>query len=245
MMDLPRALIVDLDDTILDSDSNADDVWLEVCREFAGRLGVVTAEELHTAVMPSRDWLWGDIERARIGRLDLWQARRDILTRALARLRISNSPVVEGMADRYTVIREEKLKPFPGAIDTLLRLKEAGIRMGLLTNGSSESQRGKVDKHGLAEFFDHIQIEGEFGIGKPDERAFLNALHVLGVSPAEAWMIGDNLDFDIHAAQQVGIYAVWVDAHGDGLPNGTTVRPDRTIRSLRCKGAKPLAGRMP
>lgn len=231
-MDLPKALLVDLDDTILDSDSNADVVWLEVCKEFTCRFGSVTVENLHAAVMDARGWLWGDLERARKARLDLWQARRDILTRALARLRISNPPVVDGMADRYAAIREEELKPFPGAIDTLRRLKAAGIRMGLLTNGSSESQQGKVDKHGLAEFFDHIQIEGEFGIGKPDERAFRNALHVLGVSPADTWMIGDNLDFDIHAAQQLGIYAIWVDAPGNGLPTGTPVRPDRTIRSL-------------
>ena len=53
-----------------------------------------------------------------------------------------------------------------------------------------------------------------------------------GVGPAETWMIGDNLDFDILGAQQVGIYAVWVDAHRKGLPAGTTVRPDRTIGSL-------------
>lgn len=232
VMDLPKALLIDLDDTVLDSDSNADEVWLEVCREFAGRLDGVTPEELHAAVMDSRGWLWGDLERARKARLDLWQARRDILTRSLARLGISNSPIVDGMADRYAAIRDEELKPFPGAIDTLRRLKAAGIRMGLLTNGSSESQRGKIERHGLAEFFDHIQIEGEFGIGKPHERAFRNALNALGVSPAEAWMIGDNLDFDIHAAQQIGTHAVWVDSQGNGLPEGTSVCPNRTIRSL-------------
>ena len=231
-MVLPKALLVDLDDTILDSDSNADEAWLEVCREFAPCLGSVSAKELHAAVVDARGWLWGDLERARRGRLDLWQARRDILTRSLARLGISNSPIVDGMADRYADVREEKLEPFPGAIDTLRRLKAAGVRMGLLTNGSSESQRGKIEKHGLAVFFDHIQIEGEFGIGKPHERAFRNALHVLGVSPADTWMIGDNLDFDVRAAQRLGIYAVWVDAPGNGFPEGTTVRPDRTIRSL-------------
>ena len=136
------------------------------------------------------------------------------------------------MADRYAAIRESTLKPFLGAIDTLLRLKKAGIHMGLLTNGSSESQRGKIDKFGLTGLFEHIQIEEEFGIGKPDERAFLNALDTLGVGTADAWMIGDNLDFDILGAQRVGIYAVWVDAQGGGLPDGTTVRPDRIIRSL-------------
>ena len=136
------------------------------------------------------------------------------------------------MADRYATMRNEKLKPFPGAIDTLRRLKGQGRRLVLLTNGSSESQRGKIDKHGLAEFFDHIQIEGEFGIGKPDERAYRNALDALDVRPSDAWMIGDNLDFDIHAAQQLGIYAVWVDAHGNGLPDEITVHPDRIVRSI-------------
>ena len=136
------------------------------------------------------------------------------------------------MADRYATKRDETLRPFPGAIDTLRRLKAAGVRMGLLTNGSSESQRGKIDKHGLAEFFDHIQIEGEFGIGKPDKRAFRNALDVLGAAPNEAWMIGDNLITDIRGTQQIGIHAVWVDSQGNGLPEGTSVRPDRTIRSL-------------
>ena len=136
------------------------------------------------------------------------------------------------MADRYATIREEKLKPFPGAIDTLRRLKGTGRRMGLLTNGRSESQRAKIDKYDLAGFFDHIQIEEEFGIDKPDERAFLNALDVLGVTPADACMVGDNLEWDVHGAQRVGIYAVWMDAHGNGLPDGSTVRPNRTIRSL-------------
>ena len=231
-MVLPKALLIDLDDTILDSDSNADEVWLEVCREFAGRLDGVAPEDLHAAVMASRGWLWGDLERARKARLDLPQARRDLLTRAFNHFAIADAAIVECMSDRYSYLREEELKPYPGAIDALQQLRNTGVRMGLLTNGSSESQRGKINKHGLARFFDHIQIEGEFGVGKPDERAFRNALNALGVSSAETWMIGDNLDFDIHAAQQLGIYAVWVDAPGNGFPANTTVRPDRTITSL-------------
>ena len=232
MMDLPKALIIDLDDTILDSGGNDDDVWCQVCREFAPRLGNVSAKHLHTAVMDAQDWLWGDLERARRGRLDLPQARRDLLTRALTHLAILDAAVLDEMSDRYSYLRDERLRPFPGAIDALQRLRDTGVRMALLTNGSSDSQRGKVDKHGLSEFFDHIQIEGEFGIGKPDERAFQNALRALRVGPHDAWMIGDNLDFDIHAAQQIGIYAIWMDAHDNGLPVETTVRPDRIITSL-------------
>ena len=231
-MCLPGALLLDLDDTILDSYGDPDAVWLRLCHEFAGGLAGVTPEEMHAAVKSSRDWLWGDPERARRGRLDLPQSRRDIVLGAFGRLDNTDSPTAVRMADRYTTAGEEAVRPFPGAIDTLRLLQEAGIRLGLITNGGSEMQRGKIERFNLGGFFEHIQIEGELGIGKPDERAFRHALDALGVRPDDAWMVGDNLEFDIRGAQQAGIYAVWVDARGGGLPDGTAVRPDKTIGSL-------------
>ena len=80
--------------------------------------------------------------------------------------------------------------------------------------------------------FDHIQIEGEHGFGKPEERAYLHAMQALGVSAPETWMIGDNLEWEVVTPQRLGIYAIWIDVHGDGLPQGSTVKPDRIIRSL-------------
>jgi putative hydrolase of the HAD superfamily len=45
-------------------------------------------------------------------------------------------------------------------------------------------------------------------------------------------MIGDNLEWEIEVPQRLGLYAIWMDAHGEGLPAGTSVKPDRIIRSL-------------
>ena len=231
-MKLPKVLLLDLDDTILDWYSDPDLAWLQLCREFAAILGDVPAEVLQADVLQARDWYWSDMERARLGSLNLLQASRDILLRAFAEFDIPDSPLVTRMVKRYNHIRDEAMRPFPGAIATLRRLQETDIRLGLLTNGSAEMQRAKIERFSVAEYFDHIQIEGEFGIGKPEERAFQHALESLGVGHTEAWMVGDNLEFDIRGAQQVGIYAVWVDTQGTGLPDGTTVRPDMTIRSL-------------
>lgn len=231
-MALPKAILLDLDDTILDSYSDPDAVWLQLCNEFADGLDNVTPDMLFSALGESREWFWRDSERARRGRLDLMQARRDIVTAALVHLGIQSSPIVEEMAYKYTTIREEGVRPFPGTIATLERLREAGTTMALITNGSAEMQRSKIERFDLAKHFDHVQVEGEFGIGKPDERAFWHALEILGVAASEAWMVGDNLEADIQGAQQVGIRAIWMDSAGRGLPDTTQIQPDRVIGTL-------------
>ncbi|MDE2934821.1 MAG: HAD family hydrolase [Chloroflexota bacterium] len=231
-MNLPRALLVDLDDTILDAHRNPDAAWIGVCREFAGLLGAASPEALHEAILEARDWIWGDPDRSRRARLNMTGTRREIVRRALGRLDLPYSPAAKAMADRFTALRDEAIRPFPGALDTLRRLKEASIRLALLSNGDGPTQRGKIERFALEGYFDHVQIEGEFGAGKPDERAFRNALAALGVEPADAWMVGDNLEADILGAQQVGVHAIWVDPDGAGVPAGSPVRPDRVIAAL-------------
>jgi putative hydrolase of the HAD superfamily len=136
------------------------------------------------------------------------------------------------MADKFTLIRDEELSVFPGAHETLDSLKQLGVRLALVTNGAAEPQRAKVNRFALEERFDHVQIEGEHGFGKPEERAYVHAMEALGVGPRETWMVGDNLEWEIVAPQRLGIYAVWYDGYATGLPPGCQIRPDRIIRSL-------------
>ena len=107
------------------------------------------------------------------------------------------------------------------------------LALALVTNGAAVDQRPKVTRFDLARRFDHIQIEGEHGFGKPEERAYRHAAACLGLTPAECWMVGDNLEWEVAAPQRLGIFSVWYDGHGNGLPVETTIRPDLTIRSLR------------
>jgi HAD superfamily hydrolase (TIGR01509 family) len=120
----------------------------------------------------------------------------------------------------------------PEAHETLDRLKELDLKLALITNGVAEPQRAKVVRFALEHRFDHIQIECEHGFGKPEERAYKHAMEVLGVGPQETWMVGDNLEWEIVAPQRLGIYAVWHDAYGVGLPADSPIRPDRIIRRL-------------
>ena len=231
--ELPKAIILDLDDTILDS-GDADASWRRVCADFAGNFDGVAPGRFFDALIEARDGFWDNDRQARQGRLDLLAARRTIFTRALSSLGVASpeSGLIDTMARRYTVLRDEAVTPFRGALAALERLRGSGVKLALLTNGSSEKQWAKIRQFGLAGFFDHIQVEGDLGSGKPDAQAFNYALTALEVRPEQAWMVGDNLLADIEGAQRAGIFAIWIDAHGTGLDTGDGVTPDRVVRTL-------------
>ena len=124
------------------------------------------------------------------------------------------------------------MAPLPDAIDTVRWLRESGRRLALLTNGAQSAQRRKIARFEIADLFDAIFVEGELGFGKPDERVYRRALSALDVKPADAWMVGDNLEWDVAAPQKLGMSGVWIDARGRGIPDQSAVKPDYIVRSL-------------
>ena len=106
------------------------------------------------------------------------------------------------------------------------------MRLALVTNGAADIQRAKIDRFSLAGLFDHLQIEGEHGFGKPEAVAYLHAMRALGVEARDAWMVGDNLEWEVAAPQRLGIYAIWHGHLGRGLPPTSAARPDRIITRL-------------
>ena len=230
--DLPRAILFDLDDTILTYTAKVDSCWRTVCNRFAVEVPGLTPDRLLAEIDRVRDWYWSDPERHRRGRLDLERARQELVGIALQALGADRPDLARRIVQDFSALRDETLRPVPGALEMLRRLRRLGVRLALVSNGSGAAQRSKIDRFGLAPLFDAIVIEGEFGAGKPDERVYLYACEQLGVAPAEAWMIGDRLDWDVEAPQRLGILAIWVDKAGQGLPPSSPVRPDRIIRSV-------------
>jgi putative hydrolase of the HAD superfamily len=135
-------------------------------------------------------------------------------------------------AEAFHALRGSQIRLFPGAFETLDALRAAGVRMALITNGPSEIQRAKIDRFDLARRFHHVQVEGECGFGKPDPRAYHHALAAIDAAPHEAWIVGDNLEWEVAAPQRLGIHAIWCDPYRAGLPSGGSVTPDRIIHAL-------------
>lgn len=235
MKQLPRAMLIDMDETILSAYGRPDIAWNNVTSEFAGEFAPLLPQQVAAAILDSGRKFWATAEAA--WRLKLAEARHVVVRDGFAALAATGRPALSTdlatrLADRFTAYREEEMFVFPGAHDAIDALKAHGVKLALVTNGAAGPQRAKVERFALTHRFDHIQIEGEHGFGKPEERAYLHAMQVLGVTARETWMVGDNLEWEVEAPQRLGIYAIWIDVHGEGLPSDSTVRPDRVIRSL-------------
>jgi putative hydrolase of the HAD superfamily len=226
-----NVVLFDLDDTLLDYSGGVDESWARAVHAGCTD-GHVDPHALITALGRSRRWLWEDPTRHRQERLNMPRAWRRIVTHALESLGRVNDDLAETIAAHFLADRRQVMRLFPEARPTLQRLRERGIPLGLVTNGDATQQRFKIERHDLARYFDVMVIEGEFGAGKPDEAVYRHALHALDAEPADACMVGDNLEYDVEGARRIGIAAVWVDRARAGLPPGSTARPDHVIASL-------------
>lgn len=230
--DAVEALCLDLDDTILDNRSSMRRAWGAVAdRISAGVPGLDRADVL--AELPrSTRWFWSDGERAAWGRLDLPGARREIVAHLLAALGREDATLVAEAAELYTRLRHSELRLHDGAHELLERFRTRVPRLALVTNGAAAVQREKLERFALERYFDHVQLEGEFGAGKPDPSVYHNVLTTFQVPPSACLMVGDDYHADVLGALAVGMSAAWIDVAGRGRPPEPAPRPHATLRSL-------------
>jgi putative hydrolase of the HAD superfamily len=226
-----KALLFDLDDTLLDYSGGADRSWTEACGACCTPEGI-DAAVLVATIAETRRWFWDDPARHRRERVNMLGAWQHIVEFALERLGRPAPELAAAVARDYAARRRAAMRLFPDSLACLTELRRRGIPLALVTNGDATQQWDKIERHDLARFFDAILVEGEFGVGKPDEAVYRHVLKTLGMTPDEALMVGDHLEWDVGAPQRLGLTGVWMDRGGIGLPHGSVVQPHRIIRSL-------------
>jgi len=226
-----KALLLDLDDTLLAYSAGVDDSWTEACGAAALPMEAAT---LVAALAETRKWFWsGDPERHARERVNMLGAWTKIAVEALARCGCADEALAAAIARDYAARRREAMRLYPESRTVLEALCARGLPLALVTNGDALQQRDKIERHDLARYFGAIVIEGEFGCGKPQERVYREALSRLGIGIDGVWMVGDNLEWDVVAPQRLGLTGIWIDREGAGLPTShAEAQPHRIIRSL-------------
>lgn len=126
------------------------------------------------------------------------------------------------------------LKPYPGVIPALMRLKKKDYLLGVVSNGIAVKQWEKLIGLGVHHFFDAVVTSEEAGVEKPEEEIFLLATQKLGVKPEECVMVGDRVKIDIYGAKRVGMKTIWLKKgkYSKEKPENSMEEPDITIDSF-------------
>jgi len=213
MVDPPRALSLDLDDTLCVYRRPGEAV-LEVAFERAG-------------VEPFFEY--ADYAAVFDDHVDGSDSMADLRERcfvALARERGHDPDAGRAVAYAYTAERDgANVRALPGA-RAVVRDHDGPV--GLVTNGPRELQTAKLDRLGLTDAFDAVVYAGDEVPAKPDPAPFDRLLDALDASPREAAHVGNSLRTDVTGANAAGLASVWL------APDGTSDPPaDHRIASLR------------
>jgi putative hydrolase of the HAD superfamily len=228
-----RAVLLDLDDTLLDTRHSATTALAATCALAAERCPGLSEEQLRAAYHAVVREV--DLELA-ARKIDFSQMRDFYLhrwTEILARCGLASEHAA-ALGERYMASRRLNYQLCEEVLELLPQLLDR-YQVALLTNGPSDLQRDKIAIVDLERWLPRIYVSGELGCWKPQPAIFQHVLEQLGCAPREAVMVGDSLTNDVAGAAAVGMRTVWINRHGQRPV--LAIRPDATVTDLR-----PLPG---
>ena len=122
-----------------------------------------------------------------------------------------------------------KIKPYDDVIPVLKILKNAGVILGIITDGNPHRQSRKIKSLNLSKFFDVIVFSYELGRAKPSKEPYEYALKVTKAS--QAYYVGDDPRFDFKGAKEVGMTTIRI-LRGEFVNVNSNKYVDYEIRGL-------------
>ncbi|MDG5760946.1 HAD family hydrolase [Natronococcus sp. A-GB1] len=129
--------------------------------------------------------------------------------RVAARYDRSDADVLALARELVSVIDDSDVALLPGAVEALDAAAAIGT-VGVVTNGSTDSQRTKLDALGIGDRFDTVVCAAELPRSKPHTLPFERALAELDVTPDRTLYVGNTLEYDVAGAQNAGLAAAWL-----------------------------------
>jgi putative hydrolase of the HAD superfamily len=194
-----QAVVFDLDGTLLDRRRSFERFIRDQWERFAHVVPTIDQEQ-YVQILTELD-------------RDGYAPRKELFTDLIAQFELS-SGLAETLLNDYRTGFPSACVLFPDAAQTLSALRAAGLKLGLITNGSVRMQSRKLECLALAPMLDTILISDAEGVHKPDREIFHRALARLNASPARAVFVGDHPQVDVAGARAAGMHAVWLrDPH--------------------------------
>jgi 2-haloacid dehalogenase len=159
------------------------------------------------------------------GHADFWQVTSDALDFTLDTLGVTDDGLHDQLMNLYLTV-----DVFPEVPHTMRRLKEAGLKTAILSNGTPQMLLAAVEHAKIEDLFDAVLSVESVGVYKPHPKVYQLAVDRLGVEPGAISFQSSNA-WDAYAASAFGMRTVWCN-RSDQRPERLPGRPDFEIRSL-------------
>jgi len=183
-----RALILDFDGLIIDSERAVAGAWAEL---FAGE-GFAFPEEIWRSMVGTREndgVLWAELERL---------AGRTLDTETLDAVRRARG-----------VELANELDALPGVMALLDRAREARLQLAVASSSSGWWVCGHLERLGLAERFEVVRTLEDASRSKPFPDVYVETLRALGIAAGEAIAFEDSAP-GVEAAKAAGLHVIAV-----------------------------------
>jgi len=109
----------------------------------------------------------------------------------------------------YRQTQTAYLRPYSGIPKMLLKLKQKGLKIAVVTDAPRLKAWMRLTELGLQDHFDAVVAYDDTGHHKPSSLPFKKALSILKLKPSEAIMIGDWPERDVVGAKKLGMKTAW------------------------------------
>ena len=122
---------------------------------------------------------------------------------------------------------------YPDTVVTLNRLKQMGLKLGLISTGYEEDINAILEKAGLEErLFDIVVGVNTIKKEKPHPEVFRYALGKLNVEPSETLFVGDQIAIDCKGARAVGIHALLIEREHRSTEDASDLERIRSLQEI-------------
>ena len=140
-------VLFDLDDTLHDDTLAYSSAAEEVAREVAAEHGI-DALALKAAYIAESEGFWHRLSpedlKVKLRGVRAGPLRAGMWQNALESVGLEDEELARRSAERYNAYRTKYFTLFPGAVDLLRTLRERGVKLGIVTNGLTETHREKI-----------------------------------------------------------------------------------------------------
>jgi 2-haloacid dehalogenase len=157
--------------------------------------------------------------------VDFWQVTGEALDFALQSLGIHDPPLRKRLMDLYL-----QLDAYPEARGVLIALREQGLRLAVLSNGSTGMLDAGIRNARLDDLLDVVLSVEEIGIYKPSPEVYALAARQLDLLPGEIGFVSANA-WDAHGAGAFGFRVAWCNRTGQP-PERLPGVPEVEVRTL-------------